>query len=129
MQKTIPSLATHPFDDVAAYTIWHRLGPDSISDVLPHLTNPRRDAQGVMYFDFTNANIRKFNAEQCAQEGGPQSPVYDMLVSPGHLYRNIPTLKANSGGICAQVCYEMHDGQPDGLLKITAGNRHLNERD
>lgn len=129
MQTTIPSLATHPFDELAAATIWYRLGPDSLADILPYLSNVRRDRHGVMYFDFPNENVRRFTADQGAQEGGPKSPVYDMLVSPGHLHRTIPALRQNIGGIAVEVCYEMNDANPDGLLKITTGNKHLNSRD
>lgn len=128
MEITIPSLVGYKSDELAAAQYWYRLGPDSLADILPYLTNRRVDEGRVVYFDFVNSDVRKFLAEQAAQEGGPQSPVYEMLSSVVYAYVDVINLKAHP--IKAAVCYEISaDGQPDALLHILAGNGHLNQRD
>ena len=128
MEAIIPSLVGHPVDDLAAATIWYRLSADSLTDILPFLSNARQD-NGVLFYDLTHDNIRKFTAEQRAQEGGPASPLYDMLSNIGHLFLKIHNIRYNIGGICAEVCYEKGKSNPDALLKITSGNKHLNTHD
>lgn len=126
MQVTIPSLVGYKSDELAAAQCWFRISPESLTDILPYLTNRRVD-DGVIYLDFPNEGVRKFLAEQAAQEGGPQSPAYEMLSSIMYLYVEVINLRQHP--ILADVCYEMRDGEPDGLLHIMTGNRHLNKRD
>jgi len=128
MEAIIPSLAPHPLDDLAAATIWYRLSPDSLADILPYLSNARQD-KGVRFYDLTHENISKFTAEQRKQDGGPTSVLYDMLANVGHLYIDMLALRQGVGGICAEICYPSGTSRPDGLLKITSGNKHLNTHD
>ena len=128
MEAIIPSLATHPLDDLAAATYWYRLGPDTLADVIPFLTNARLN-DGVWYYDFPQARVMQFIQEQRAMPGGPTSTVYDMLANVGLAYIDMENLRASVGGRCVEVCYPKGISRPNGLLKITSGNKHLNTHD
>lgn len=126
MQSLIPDLNT-PLDEVAAFSLWFRLGPEALADVLPFCTKRRQSGKDVFY-TLAGSDIRRFIAERRKLNSSfsEESVILEMLAAPRHLCMSGDVNVIAESGVLVELWHEQGNST-EGMLKVTGGNRHLTQ--